>query len=115
MPGETHTAAFDRNAALARVGGDVELLKELADLFREEWPRSVAQLQAALDRQDSKSVQNEAHGLKGAVSNFGPTPAVEAAFFLERLGRDARLGEVPQALAELEQALNTLQSELATL
>ena len=115
MPGKTHTAAFDRDAALARVGGDAELLKELADLFREEWPRSLAQLHAAVARHDSKGVQNEAHGLKGAVSNFGPTPAVEAALYLERLGRDARLEEVPRALAELEQALSTLQLQLATI
>jgi HPt (histidine-containing phosphotransfer) domain-containing protein len=115
MPPSTHKPAFDRNAALARVGGDTVLLKELAELFREECPRSLIQLHLALERQDPKGVQNAAHGLKGAVSNFGAEPAMDAALCLERLGREAHLDEAREALADLEQALATLQTELADL
>src|SRR5678809_869186 len=64
MPVDTHKPAFDRDAAMARVGGDTELLKELAELFEDEWPRSLTLLRDALRRQDSIAVQNAAHGLK---------------------------------------------------
>lgn len=115
MPVDANKPAFDRAAALARVGGDAVLLKELAELFRDECPRSLLQLHAALDREDPKGVQSAAHGLKGAVSTFGAEPSMDAALCLERLGREAQLGEARQALAELEQALASLQTELANL
>jgi len=112
MPVGTHRPAFDRDAALARVGGDAELLKELAELFREEWPRSLAHLRAAIESQDAAEIRSAAHGLKGAAANFGAKPAVDAASDLEKMGRDSRLAEAPQALAALEQALASLQAEL---
>ena len=115
MQVETHTPAFDRSAAMARVGGDTELLKELAELFQHEWPRSLALLRQALERQDAAAIQNAAHGLKGAVANFGAKPAIDAASELERLAREARLAEAPQALIALEQALVSLETELAAL
>jgi HPt (histidine-containing phosphotransfer) domain-containing protein len=115
MPVDTHKPAFDRDAAMARVGGDAELLKELAELFEEEWPRSLTLLREAVERGDPAAVQNAAHGLKGAVANFGARPAVDAASELEKLAREARLAEAPQALAALEEALASLQTELAAL
>ena len=115
MPLNTHQPSFDRDAAMARVGGDTALLRELADLFNEECPRSLAQLHEALAQQDSTAVEHLAHGLKGSVANFGAQPAVDAALELEKLGREARLAEAPQALTTLEHALATLQTELAAL
>ena len=113
MPGDKRT--FDRDAALARVGGDAELLKELAELFLQEYPRSLAQLHAALEHQDPQGVQTAAHGLKGAVANFGAKPVVDAARCLETLGREARLEAAPEALAALELAVASLHTELAEL
>ena len=115
MPIDAPKPAFDRNAALARVGGDAELLKELAELFSQEWPRSLVKLHEALERHDSAGVQSAAHGLKGAAANFGATSAVDAASDLEKLARSARMDEAPQALATLEDALASLQTELARL
>ena len=106
---------LDLDTAMARVGGDAELLRELAGLFLEECPRMLSILHAALDRGDSKSVERTAHGLKGSVANFGADTAVELARRLEFLGRDQKLGEAPEALISLEHALSSLQGELAAL
>ena len=106
---------LDRAEALARVGGDVELLKEIAVLFLEDYPRSLDEIHQALAACDAKTVERSAHGLKGAVANFGARAAVDAAFQVEQLGRAQRLDQVPSALAALEQSLASLQAELASL
>jgi HPt (histidine-containing phosphotransfer) domain-containing protein len=113
--GATNSPALDRSIALARVGGDTELLKELADLFLIECPRQMAELHDASARGDAKCIERTAHGLKGSVANFGAQAATDAAWRLEQLGREQRLTEVAVALNCLEQALAAVKAELSSL
>jgi len=115
MTEASQTQILDRAEALARVGGDLELLKEIAALFLEDYPRSLDEIHRALASGDAKALENSAHGLKGSVANFGARAAVDAAFQLEQLGRAHKLDQVPQALAALEQSLSALQAELSSL
>lgn len=108
-------AALDREAALMRVGGDPELLKEIAVLFLESYPGWLEELRQAATRGDAQTVENTAHGLKGSVANFGAADAVDAAFQLERQGRNRDLSNVSTSLAALEAALSTLRPELESL
>ena len=106
---------LDRELALTRVGGDAELLKEIATLFLEDYPLTLSELHDAVDRGDAQTVERAAHGLKGSVSNFGAKPAVEAARNIEDMGRAHRLAEVAQVLNTLELALAALRPELESL
>lgn len=106
---------FDRNVALCRVGGDADLLKEIAILFLDDYPKSLSELHEAVKTGDAKRVERTAHGLKGAVSNFGARPAVDAALQLETMGRAQKLVEVEQVLHTLELALAALRPELESL
>ena len=106
---------LDHEVAMARVGGDVELLKELAQLFLEEYPRLMAELRAAYEHGDATQVEHTAHGLKGSVANFGAKRAVDAAYQIEQLGRAGKLGPVADALQSLDLALLALHAELAQL
>jgi two-component system, sensor histidine kinase and response regulator len=105
----------DRELALSRVGGDVELLKEIAGLFLEDYPKLLDELLAAAARGDAKTVERAAHGLKGSVSNFGARAAVDAAWMLESLGRAQKLADVEPGIRTLEQALEALRPELEAL
>src|SRR4051812_17025255 len=67
----SNEAGLDHELAMSRVGGDVELLKELAELFLEEYPRLLAEIRAGYEHGDAKQVESSAHGLKGSVANFG--------------------------------------------
>lgn len=107
--------AVDREVALSRVGGDVELLKEIAQLFLGDYPNTLADLHAAAASGDAKALERAAHGLKGSVSNFGARQAVEAARALEAMGRAQQLAEVEQVLRTLELALAALRPELESL
>ena len=111
----TSEVVFDKAVALSRVGGDVELLKEIAILFLDDYPKSLSELREAIDTGDAKRVERSAHGLKGSVSNFGARPAVDAAMQLETMGRAQQLVEVEQVLRTLELALAALRPELESL
>jgi HPt (histidine-containing phosphotransfer) domain-containing protein len=106
---------FDKTVALSRVGGDVDLLKEIAILFLDDYPKSLIELREAIDAGDAKRVERTAHGLKGSVSNFGARPAVDAALRLETMGRAQKLVEVERVLQALELALAALRPELESL
>jgi HPt (histidine-containing phosphotransfer) domain-containing protein len=96
------------------VGGDVDLLREIAALFIDDCPRALAELRQAVEQRDASKLENAAHALKGSVANFGAQVAVDAAFRLEQMGRAGELSESSAALDALEHALSTVCAELAT-
>ena len=106
---------FDLNAALERVGGDQELLKEIADLFLDDAPNSLASVRAAIEANDGAALQRSAHSLKGSVANFGAEEAVDAAFRLEKMGADGKLDGAMAVFAELENELQTVSEGLSQL
>jgi two-component system, sensor histidine kinase and response regulator len=115
MSQELQGTGMDHEVALARVGGDAELLREIADLFLDDYPNVLVELRAAAERGDAKAVERTAHSLKGSVANFGARSAVDAAFRIESMGRDRELSEVAQVLQTLEVALAELRPELEAL
>jgi HPt (histidine-containing phosphotransfer) domain-containing protein len=105
-------AGFDREAMLAELDGDAELLAELVDTMRTEAPKLLHELRAAAGATDPALVARAAHTLKGAVSNFGARTAADAALRLELMGRAGDLSELAPALAALEIAMSSLIREL---
>ncbi len=115
MSAELVGTGMDREVALSRVGGDAELLKEIAGLFLEDYPKVMAELREAVARLDAKAVERTAHGLKGSVANFGAQAVVESAFSLESMGRSQQLAQAAETLQTLERALAALRPELESL
>jgi two-component system sensor histidine kinase/response regulator len=115
MSGQLQEQVLERATALARVGGDLDLLKEIGALFLDEYPRVLNDIHRALAAGDAPTLERSAHGLKGSVANFGARAAVDAAFQLEQLGRAHKLEQVPPALAALERALACLHTELSAI
>jgi len=108
-------SVLDREAALSRVGGDGELLHEIAQIFLQDYPRSLAELRDAAGRGDTHGVERTAHGLKGAAANFGARPVVEAALIIEKMGHQQDLSGFSAALGTLEQTLSKFKDELIEL
>ncbi|MBI3681394.1 MAG: Hpt domain-containing protein [Acidobacteria bacterium] len=112
MEVEKQLAILDRSIALSRVGGDAELLQEMAQLFLEEFPTQLEAVRAAVHARDSKALERSAHSLKGSVGNFGAAAAHQAALTLEMLGRKGDLSEADIAYLRLEVALDQLAPEM---
>ena len=106
---------LDESVALSRVGGDVELLREVIGLFLDDYPQSLDMIRDAVARGDQSSLERHAHSLKGSVSTFGAQEAYEAALALEKQGRTGDLAEAQDGLHRLEHALASLRPELEAL
>lgn len=109
------TPQFDRDAALARVGGDLELLQEIARLFLEDEPNMVLAIENAVAAADARGLERSAHTLKGCVSNFGAAHCYEASLNLEKLGRAGDFSAVPEGMSRLRASLEELRPELQEL
>jgi CheY-like chemotaxis protein len=106
---------IDRRAILDRVGGDTELLTEIASLFLEDCPKLLSEIRQAFQQGDLEHLEKAAHALKGSVSNFGADAAVEAALRVESMGRSRDLTEAPQAIVRLEREIARVTEELIEL
>lgn len=106
---------IDREAALSRVGGDLELLQEIAQLFLEDETSMFEAIATAATDRNQKVLERAAHTLKGCVSNFGAPHAYEASLHLEKLGRAGDFEPVAEGLAKLTAALDELRPELLAL
>ncbi len=115
MEGQAPESALDRQLALSRVGDDSELLREIAVIFLADYPRSLAEIRAAIAAADGKQLETSAHALKGSVANFGARAAVESASRLEQMGHAGDMRQSADSLHALEQALSALRAELEAL
>ena len=61
---------IQRDALLERVGGDMDLLRELVDLFMDDSLQLVDRIRQAVTSKDADELEKAAHGLKGSVLNF---------------------------------------------
>jgi CheY-like chemotaxis protein len=112
-PEPARPPVVDLGAALERVGGDRQLLRELAAMFQVEAPRLLAEVQAALAARDVVRLKRAGHTLKGAVGTFGARRAIDAALAVEQMGAKGNLEGAEAACRELEEAVAQLQRTLA--
>ncbi len=103
---------WDREEALARVGGDVELLADLVRLFCEESPKLVAAVREAVERRNARALERAAHALRGSVSNFSARPVAETALRLELMGRAGELDSAVELSRDLEAHIEQLKAAL---
>jgi two-component system, sensor histidine kinase and response regulator len=99
---------FDANALLERVEGDHELLRELLALFFREYPKLLEEISRAMDYRQAVQVERASHSLKSALLNLSAKRAAEAAYQVERSGRNADFQEVAAAIPRLRDELTLL-------
>jgi len=87
-PDSRPRGTFDRASALARVGGDLDLLKEIVVVFVAEAPEWLDTLRGAAAGTDGAALRSIAHKIKGAADTCGVRGGFDAAFALEKLAKD---------------------------
>jgi CheY-like chemotaxis protein len=100
---QIETEIFNKEDALAFVDGDMELLREIAELFAEDSKNQLQQIRQAIASSDAKTLERVAHTLKGAVGNFAK---------LEMMGREGDLSGAKEVLAILEKEIGRLKPAL---
>lgn len=106
------SGAIDRAAALARLGGDAELLEELLQLMLEQSRELVRTMGEALARGDAAAVRLAAHTIRGSAANLDAEPLRAAAERLEERARAGELGDGAALCAAVAAELERLASEI---
>jgi len=109
---EENPEAFDKDAVLANVAGDRELLEELTRVFAAEYPRVLGEIRQAIEHADAKKACAAAHLLKGMVGNFGARKALELAQVLEMLGQSGHMEAAGEVFSELQGRVRDLAEAL---
>ncbi len=108
----TADVLWNKEAALACLSGDEELLKGMIDAFFSEAPIQLSDLQKALDRNDLPALANLAHTLKGSVSYFCAETAIDYAARLEHAARANQSEDYSQMTQLLTKAIMDLMESL---
>lgn len=95
--------------------GDDLFLRDLIQIFLEDAPRRLEEIQTALARRDAHLLVAAAHSLKGSSANFGAADLRSRCEKLEALGRSETFGLAETELPGLRDELARLRTELEAL
>ena len=99
--GTTAELVFDRAQALESLGGDEELLANVASLFVDEAVSYRQALIDALAAGDAATLQREAHTVKSVLATFAYEAGRERALRLEQLAASGNLEAAKAATDEV--------------
>jgi HPt (histidine-containing phosphotransfer) domain-containing protein len=108
------SSPIDIEDALARIGGDPDFLRELLDLYIEDFSFRYALLDKAVHRGDLKAIAELGHTIKGSSANLSLSSLQEHAFELEKAGKNGDLGKARASLAALGTEFRRLKVYMAT-
>jgi signal transduction histidine kinase/DNA-binding response OmpR family regulator len=96
------------STALRNVDGDQAILAEAVEIFLDDYPQQLMELQEAICTGDARRTERLAHGLKSVIGLFGAQHAYDLASELEGLGSVNQLEAAANVLKRLEHALEQI-------
>ncbi len=106
---------IDHRVALERVGGDTEMMFEIAGMFVEMAPGMLRDLYAAIESGDCATTKRLAHTLKNSTDNVGARRATSVAYRLEKIAAEGDVAASRLAFAEIETEMARLLPALERL
>ena len=103
---------FNLESTMETVMDSESLFRQIAEMLIDHCPDHIDKIKAAITDNNSGALEREAHSLKGAVGNFGADDAYEAAYHLEKMGKNGEMALAGQGLSNLESVLAELISEM---
>jgi HPt (histidine-containing phosphotransfer) domain-containing protein len=99
---------FNYGELLERVDNDRDLMRELLEIFKKDFPRLREELQAAVVSGDLHRVQVIGHTLRGMFANLAASRASTLAAHLEQIGNSSEGTGLSEAFTALEAESMTL-------
>jgi HPt (histidine-containing phosphotransfer) domain-containing protein len=103
---------FDPETLWNRVDGDLDLLRELVELFTEEAPRMLARIEEAIKHGSASDLEKASHKIKGSVLQFSAHAATAIALELEENARLGSIAGAEELLKKLRLEIDRLQQTL---
>lgn len=119
-PNNFESEVIDLVDTLDRMGGDKELMEEMASLYMEDIVELTHKLDIALKAQDFSEIARMAHSIKGLSSNFGAHICVDKALKMENTANTHEMtgldtmfkglkSEIDKVIQALKQAFPSIQ------
>lgn len=100
VPGQGE-AALDVQELLNRCMGNLDFAERILEKFQSRFDADFAELEQAMDAQDSAAAARVAHRLKGASATAAAHGLRQQAATIEELARQQCLAEIPSRLEDL--------------
>jgi CheY-like chemotaxis protein len=104
--------ALDKETLLQAFDQDWDFLREVVDVFFNDYPRLMGNLRRAFIERDAPTLMRSAHSLKGMLKNFQADTGAEVAFEIEKKGKQEEFDGVEAAVENLAGHLAEVEREL---
>jgi HPt (histidine-containing phosphotransfer) domain-containing protein len=81
---------------------DPNFLRELIDMFLDDIPQRIAEIEQALANQDASLLTRAAHTIKGSGSNFGAAGLTKVSLEMEHQGKGGQFAAAAATLPALK-------------
>ncbi|MBN1129590.1 MAG: response regulator, partial [Chitinispirillaceae bacterium] len=116
-PGATGSTAqppiLDKKDALARLGGDESIFREVVGMFLDQMPARQKELDGALKASDYTTLTTLAHTLKSSSATVGALSLQSLFISLERAGRSGNGGRATQLVLEIREEFDRYRGAVA--
>ena len=100
---------IDTGELLEYLEGDVALLQDAYEIFCDENQVALSDLQAAIAADDVEAIHQNAHRIKGMLSNFQAHSACDTAQHIELIAASA---DAPPLVEKLANQIETVHTEI---
>ena len=111
-PSSEDQADFDLSAALDRLAGDQDILKQQMGFFLNDGPRLLDEIRSSIAAGEGKSLKIAAHRLKGLTASYDAHRAAKLAQQLETLGNEGTLDAAETIANELSSCVDDLRQAI---
>jgi PAS domain S-box-containing protein len=113
--GEDTRPSYDKQTLIDAFDHDWGFFKEVVDLFIQDYPRMITDIQQAYKTGNTDALIRTAHSLKGMLSLFNAKEATRRALKLEEMGKQGEFFGAEQEIESLSGELVMLKSTLQEL
>lgn len=107
-----NTGPIDMASVLERVGGDESFLRELIDIYIEDFMEKYVLLEQAVAEGDFNNIKEIGHSLKGASGNLSLTGLHETADGIESSGKENNIEQARLLFTRLKEEFIKLKDFL---
>jgi CheY-like chemotaxis protein len=114
-PAPRSASSWTPEKALARVDGDLDLLRKVTSVFLDEYPNTVQRLRVALQQFDPQAMREAIHMLQGELSYFALDSATAELRLLQQKVHEGDLQAAAPCLQRLQDELDRVRPGLLQL
>jgi HPt (histidine-containing phosphotransfer) domain-containing protein len=93
---------FDYDDFLERMDGDMDLLKEVVEIFLEDAPNLVSALRLAVRNGNAEAMERAAHTLKGAAANISAKRLQQLSNIMQEMIKKHQVAQMERLFGDIE-------------